>query len=142
MDLDDHEPPGEAPFGGDLSAGAAFEGMRVPPHNVQAEQSLLGALMLENGTWELVADKVREVDFYRREHQLIFRAVALLADDDQPFDVVTLAETLEKRKLLTDVGGMDYLAEIDRNTASAANAAHYARIIRFNSVLRQLIKAG
>ncbi|MGD2021224.1 MAG: DnaB-like helicase N-terminal domain-containing protein, partial [Thiohalocapsa sp.] len=81
MDLDDHEPPGEAPFGGDLSAGAAFEGMRVPPHNVQAEQSLLGALMLENGTWELVADKVREVDFYRREHQLIFRAVALLADD-------------------------------------------------------------
>jgi len=126
----------------DEDFSSAFEGMRIPPHNVQAEQSLLGALMLENGTWELVADKVREVDFYRNEHALIFRAVALLAESDQPFDVVTLAEALEKRKLLADVGGVDYLAEIDRNTASAANAAHYARIIRFNSVLRQLVKAG
>lgn len=142
MESDDPPVPEDAPLGGDAFGGGAFEGMRVPPHNVQAEQSLLGALMLENGTWELVADKVREVDFYRREHQLVFRAVALLADADQPFDVVTLAEALEKRKLLDDVGGMDYLAEIDRNTASAANAAHYARIIRFNSVLRQLIKAG
>jgi replicative DNA helicase len=61
---------------------------------------------------------------------------------DQPFDVITLAEALEKRKLLDDVGGMPYLAEIDRNTASAANAVHYARIVRFNSVLRQLVKAG
>ena len=119
-----------------------YEGLRVPPHNVQAEQSLLGALMLENSTWELVADKVAEDDFYRQEHRLIFRAVALLADGDQPFDVVTLSEALAKRKLLDDIGGMDYLAEIDRNTASAANAVHYARIVRFNSVLRQLVKAG
>jgi replicative DNA helicase len=73
---------------------------------------------------------------------LVFRAVALLADEDQPFDVVTLAEALEKRKLLDDIGGIPYLAEIDRNTASAANAVHYARIVRFNSVLRQLVKAG
>lgn len=142
MEIDEHEGPPSAPFGGEGAGVPGFEGMRVPPHNVHAEQSLLGALMLENGTWELVADKVREVDFYRREHQLVFRAVALLAEDDQPFDVVTLAEALEKRKLLDDIGGMEYLAEIDRNTASAANAAHYARIIRFNSVLRQLIKAG
>ena len=120
----------------------AFEGLRVPPHNLQAEQSLLGALMLENSTWELVADKVREGDFYRREHQLVFRAVALLAEEDQPFDVITLAEALGKRKLLDDIGGVPYLAEIDRNTASAANAVHYARIVRFNSVLRQLVKAG
>ncbi len=119
-----------------------FEGMRIPPHNVQAEQSLLGALMLENSTWELVADKVHEDDFYRQEHRLLFRGVALLAEDDQPFDVVTLSEALAKRKLLDDVGGLDYLAEIDRNTASAANAVHYARIVRFNSVLRQLVKAG
>ncbi|NBC49432.1 MAG: replicative DNA helicase [Gammaproteobacteria bacterium] len=117
-------------------------GMRVPPHNLQAEQSLLGALMLENSVWEQVADRVREGDFYRQEHQLIFRAVAILAEQDQPFDVITLSEALEKRKLLDDVGGMAYLAEIDRNTASAANAAHYARIVRFNSVLRQLVRAG
>ncbi|MEA1049116.1 replicative DNA helicase [Lamprobacter modestohalophilus] len=116
--------------------------MRVPPHNLQAEQSLLGALMLENSVWEQVADKVRETDFYRQEHQLIFRAIHILAEQDQPFDVITLAEALEKRKLLDDMGGMQYLAEIDRNTGSAANAAHYARIVRFNSVLRQLIRAG
>ncbi|ESQ16316.1 MAG: DNA helicase [Thiohalocapsa sp. PB-PSB1] len=119
-----------------------YEGLRVPPHNLQAEQSLLGALMLENSTWDLVADKVGEEDFYRQEHRLVFRAVTLLADEDQPFDVITLAEALEKRKLLDEVGGMPYLAEIDRNTASAANAVHYARIVRFNSVLRQLVKAG
>ena len=117
-------------------------GMRIPPHNLQAEQSLLGALMLENSVWEQVADKVRETDFYRQEHQLIFRAIHILAEQDQPFDVITLAEALDKRKLLDDMGGMSYLAEIDRNTGSAANAAHYARIVRFNSVLRQLIRAG
>lgn len=119
-----------------------FDGVRIPPHNLQAEQSLLGALMLENSTWELVADKVKEADFYRLEHQLMFRAIALLAEQDQPFDVVTLSEALAKRKLLEDIGGAAYLAEIDRNTASAANAVHYARIVRFNSVLRQLVKAG
>ncbi|TVQ87747.1 MAG: replicative DNA helicase [Chromatiaceae bacterium] len=116
--------------------------MRVPPHNLHAEQALLGALMLENSTWEQIADKVREEDFYRREHQLIFRAIAVLAEHDQPCDVVTLAETLEKRRLLDEIGGLPYLAEIDRNTASAANAVHYARIVRFNSVLRQLVRAG
>lgn len=120
----------------------AMPGMRIPPHNLQAEQSLLGALMLENSVWEQVADKVRETDFYRQEHQLIFRAIHILAEQDQPFDVITLAEALDKRKLLDDMGGMSYLAEIDRNTGSAANAAHYARIVRFNSVLRQLIRAG
>jgi replicative DNA helicase len=139
------EPPAVDP-GADPGSTSALDdlipGMRVPPHNLQAEQSLLGALMLENSVWEQVADKVRESDFYRKEHQLLFRAIAILAERDQPFDVITLAEALEKRKLLTDIGGMPYLAEIDRNTASAANAAHYARIVRFNSVLRQLVRAG
>ena len=126
----------------ELDRPDVYEGLRVPPHNLQAEQSLLGALMLENSTWELVADKVKEEDFYRQEHRLVFRAVGLLADADSPFDVITVAEALEKRKLLDEIGGMPYLAEIDRNTASAANAVHYARIVRFNSVLRQLVKAG
>ena len=148
MDMDQNadwgpsEPPSH--MSGPMSelAAGSFDGMRVPPHNVHAEQSLLGALMLENSTWEQVADKVREDDFYRQEHRLVFRALNLLAEQDQPFDVITLAEALQKRKLLDDIGGMPYLAEIDRNTASAANAVHYARIIRFNSVLRQLVRAG
>jgi len=135
------EPP-SSPTDALSEMAEAMPGMRIPPHNLQAEQSLLGALMLENSVWEQVADKVRESDFYRQEHQLIFRAIHILAEQDQPFDVITLAEALEKRKLLDDMGGMAYLAEIDRNTSSAANAAHYARIIRFNSVLRQLIRAG
>ncbi|MFP4077337.1 MAG: DnaB-like helicase N-terminal domain-containing protein, partial [Halochromatium sp.] len=137
---------GTEPVGASIDAlsamAEAMPGMRVPPHNLQAEQSLLGALMLENSVWEQVADRVRESDFYRQEHQLIFRAIQILAEQDHPFDVITLAEALDKRKLLDDMGGMAYLAEIDRNTGSAANAAHYARIVRFNSVLRQLIRAG
>ncbi|MBK1647238.1 replicative DNA helicase [Rhabdochromatium marinum] len=98
--------------------------------------------MLENSTWEQVADKVCEEDFYRQEHRVLFRGIAILAEDNQPFDVVTLSEALSKRNLLEDCGGLPYLAEIDRNTASAANALHYARIVRFNSVLRQLARAG
>jgi replicative DNA helicase len=135
VEPDPNEPPPEVmppPIGG----------LRTPPHNIQAEQALLGALMLDNATWEQVADKVREDDFYRNEHRLIFRAVALLAEDNQGFDVVTVSEALTKRALLDDAGGLDYLAEIDRNTGSAANSVHYARIVRFNSVLRQLIHAG
>lgn len=121
---------------------SVLEQTRVPPHNIQAEQSLLGALMLDNDTWEQVADKVCEEDFYRREHRVIFRGIVVLVEDNQPFDIITLAETLEKRELLRDIGGSTYLAEIDRNTVSAANAEHYARIVRFNSVLRQLARAG
>jgi replicative DNA helicase len=109
---------------------------------VQAEQSLLGALMLENSTWELVADKVRRTTSTAKSTAWCSAPWRCWRTSDQPFDVITLAEALEKRKLLDDVGGMDYLAEIDRNTASAANAVHYARIVRFNSVLRQLVKAG
>jgi replicative DNA helicase len=126
----------------DQPTPAELADARVPPHNINAEQSLLGALMLENATWEQIADKVCEDDFYRQEHRLVFRGIAILAEENQPFDVVTLAEALEKRSLLEDIGGLPYLAEIDRNTASAANAVHYARIVRFNSVLRQLARAG
>jgi replicative DNA helicase len=131
-----------SPTDADSRLAETMPGMRIPPHNLQAEQSLLGALMIENGVWERVADRVRERDFYRQEHQLIFRAITILSERDQPFDVITLSEALDKRKLLEDVGGLAYLAEIDRNTSSAANAAHYASIVRFNSVLRQLVRAG
>ncbi|WP_338065402.1 replicative DNA helicase [Thiospirillum jenense] len=114
----------------------------MPPNNLNAEQSLLGALMLSNQTWELIADKVSEQDFYHYKHRLIFRAIQLLADENQPCDIITLAEALEKHKLLNESGGLPYLAEIESNTATAANAIYYAHIIRFNSVLRQLIRVG
>jgi len=82
---------------------------RIPPHSIQAEQSLLGGLMLDNKTWDNVADQVTASDFYRREHHLIFGAIRHLVDEDQPFDVVTLAETLERSGQLADTGGLPYL---------------------------------
>jgi len=118
------------------------ENLRVPPHSIQAEQSLLGGLMLDNDTWDKIAGKVAAGDFYRREHRLIFEAIMRLADGDQPFDVVTLAETLERTGKLEDAGGLPYLGSIVKDTPSAANVVAYAKIVRFKSVLRQLIHAG
>jgi|GEM_PF-2953 len=123
-------------------ADYGVENLRVPPHSIQAEQSLLGGLMLDNETWDKIADKVAAGDFYRHEHRLIFEAVGRLVEADQPFDVVTLAETLERTGKLEDTGGLPYLGSLAKDTPSAANVVAYARIVRFNSVLRQLIHAG
>jgi len=118
------------------------ETLRLPPHNRQAEQSLLGGLMLDNTTWERVADGVVERDFYRREHRLIFRAIARLAEADQPFDVVTLAEALDHGNELEDAGGLAYLGSLVTDTPSAANTKAYARIVREHAVMREMIAAG
>ena len=123
----------------DLPSG---DPLRVPPHSLQAEQSLLGGLMLDNQTWDSVADKVNDGDFYRREHRLIFAAIRDLAARDQPFDVVTLAEWLERTGQLEDAGGLPYLGVIATGTPSAANVKAYAKIVRERSVLRQLISVG
>ncbi len=123
-------------------AAYGAENLRIPPHSIQAEQSLLGGLMLDNQTWDSVADKVGEGDFYRREHRLIFAAVRKLAEEEQPFDVVTLAETLEQNAQLEDAGGLPYLGSIAKDTPSAANVKAYAKIVRERSVLRQLISVG
>jgi replicative DNA helicase len=122
--------------------GMPLENLRVPPHSIQAERSLLGGLMLDNQTWDSVADKVIDDDFYRREHRLIFTAIRDLADREQPFDVVTLAETLERNGELEDAGGLPYLGVIANDTPSAANVKAYAKIVRERSVLRQLISVG
>jgi replicative DNA helicase len=98
--------------------------------------------MLDNQTWGSIADKVGEGDFYRREHRLIFAAVRRLAEGEQPFDVVTLAENLEQNAELEDAGGLPYLGSIAKDTPSAANVQAYAKIVRERSVLRQLISVG
>ncbi len=116
--------------------------MKVPPYSVQAEQSVLGGLMLDNETWEKVADRLVENDFYRHDHRLIFRAISMLADKQLPFDVVTLAEVLEKHKWLTEAGGLSYLGAMAKDTPSATNIVAYADIVRERSVLRQLIHAA
>ncbi len=121
---------------------AEVEQLRVPPHSLQAEQSVIGGLMLDNSTWDQVADRVSAEDFYRREHQLIFAVVGGLAEEQKPFDVVTLAEELERREELEDVGGLPYLAALAEDTPSAANIRAYADIVREHSVTRQLIRVG
>ena len=120
----------------------ATEQFKVPPHSMEAEQSLLGGLMLENSAWEQVGEVVAEADFYRKDHRLIFQAIRHLADENTPFDVVTLSEWLDKRNELQTAGGLSYLGTLANNTPSAANIKAYANIIRERSVLRQLIKVG
>jgi replicative DNA helicase len=121
---------------------SAVESLKVPPNSIQAEQSVLGGLMLDNRTWDAVADKVSEEDFYRKDHRLIFRAIAQLAEKQDPFDVVTLSEVLEATGELKDIGGLAYLGTLAKDTPSAANIVAYANIVRDKSVLRQLIHVG
>ena len=116
--------------------------LKVPPHSIEAEQSVLGGLMLENPAWDRIADVITEADFYRREHQLIFTAISALAEESRPFDVVTISEWLENRDDLEKVGGLAYLGELAKNTPSAANISSYAGIVRERAVLRGLIAVG
>jgi replicative DNA helicase len=121
---------------------AATDALKVPPHSIEAEQSVLGGLMLDNEAWLQVSERLTEGDFYRRDHNEIFRAVEALANQGKPYDVVTLAEWLQNNELLEAVGGLQYLAELSENTPSAANIAAYADIVRERSVLRSLVRAG
>jgi replicative DNA helicase len=116
--------------------------VRTPPHSVEAEQSVLGGLMIEASAWDNVADVVRAEHFYRPDHRLIFAAIAMLAGNAQPCDVVTVAEQLERLGQLSDAGGQAYLATLARDTPTAANAKAYAEIVRERSLLRQLSQAG
>jgi replicative DNA helicase len=123
-------------------ADIATESLRMAPQSVEAEQSVLGGLMLDNQAWDKVGDLVVEEDFYRRDHRLIFRAIAALYAHSQPCDVVTLSEWLDKQALLDEAGGLAYLGALAKNTPSAANIKAYAEIVRDRSVLRQLITVG
>lgn len=116
--------------------------LKVPPNSIQAEQSVLGALMLDNQTWDIIADKLVENDFYRKDHQLVFKAIEKLAQQQDPFDVVTLSTVLETTNKLAEIGGLAYLGMLANDTPSAANIAAYAKIIRDHSILRQLIHVG
>jgi len=123
-------------------ADVSTQGLKVPPHSIEAEQAVLGGLMLDNRAWEQIADRISETDFYRKEHRLIYRSIARLEAADIPFDVVTLSEELEKTHELNDAGGLVYLGRLAKETPSAANIRAYADIVRERSVLRQLIETG
>jgi replicative DNA helicase len=120
----------------------AVESLKIPPHSIQAEQSVLGGLMLDNERWDTVADKVVEGDFYRKDHRVIFQVISDLAEKQEPFDVVTISEALRKIDELEEAGGLAYLSVLAKETPSAANIVAYANIVRDRSVLRQLIHIG
>jgi replicative DNA helicase len=113
--------------------------LKRPPHSVEAEQAIIGGLMLENQVWDKISSKVCEEDFYRTEHKVLYRAIVTLANKSQPFDVVTLLDTLKSNSALDDAGGEAYLFELANNTPSVANVTAYADIVREKSVQRQLI---
>jgi replicative DNA helicase len=114
----------------------------VPPHSIEAEQAVIGGLLLDAAAWDNVADVVKQEDFYRPDHQQIFEAIGLLAGLGKPCDVVTVSEQLERNGKLDEAGGLAYLSSVVRDTPTAANVRAYADIVRERSLLRQLIHAG
>ena len=115
------------------------EVLKVPPQSIEAEQSVLGGLLLDNVSFDRIADQLGADDFYRREHRLIFNAIAGLCQESSPADVVTVAEYLEKRADLENAGGLAYLGTLANNTPSTANIVAYAAIVRERAILRRLI---
>ncbi len=116
--------------------------LKIPPHSLEAEQSVIGGLMLDNQSWDYIADIINEQDFYRHDHALIFRSINALADEDQPYDVVTVSEWLGSRNELDSIGGLAYLSILANDTPTAVNVKAYANIVREYSVLRSLIQIG
>ncbi len=129
--------PVKTSFSNDVETTA----LKIPPHSVEAEQAVLGGVFLDKEAWDKVAERVREEDFYRRDHRIIFRAISQLSNEGQPYDIVTVAEWLENHQLLDESGGMRNLAALAENTPSASNISAYADIVRKRSILRQLISA-
>ena len=121
---------------------ARIEQLRVPPHSIEAEQAVLGGLMLAPEAYDRINDKLTANDFYRRDHQLIYRAIAELAEKNRPFDAVTLGEWFESQGHMDLVAGGAYLVELASTTPSAANIAAYAETVRDKAVMRQLIEVG
>ncbi|ABA56753.1 primary replicative DNA helicase [Nitrosococcus oceani ATCC 19707] len=118
------------------------EGLRIPPHSMEAEQSVLGGLLLDNQAWEQIADILGSEDFYRQDHRLLFLSIGEMLEQSRPCDVVTLSEWLKNKRLLEETGGLAYLTNLARNTPTAANIKAYAEVVRERSVLRQLIRVG
>ncbi|MFN7272897.1 MAG: replicative DNA helicase [Gammaproteobacteria bacterium] len=116
--------------------------VRTPPHSIEAEQAVLGGLLLDARAWDDVADMLSDVDFYRPDHRLIFEAIGLVAAGGKPADAVTVSGQLERNGKLADAGGLAYLGALVRDTPTAANVRAYASIVRERSLLRQLLQAG
>src|SRR3954465_2830034 len=116
--------------------------LRAPPHSIEAEQAVLGGLMLDRAAWDNVGDVVTAEDFFRNDHTLIFESIASLCAEAQPCDPVTVSEHLQRLGKLGDAGGLPYLGTLTRDTPGAANARAYAQIVKERSLLRSLVTVG
>ncbi len=113
--------------------------LKVPPHNIEAEQYVIGGLLISNESWDEISDQITSDDFYRFDHRLFFESITGLADEDKPFDAVTIADWLKGRGQLRNEEWREYLIALDKNTPSAANIRHYTKTVREASMLRNLI---
>ena len=125
-----------------IAKDVQVEAARVPPQSIEAEQSVLGGLLLDNTAWDRIADLISADDFYRADHRLIFEHIGLLIDNARPADALTVAESLELSGRLAEVGGQAYLGTLAANTPSAANIRRYGEIVRERSVMRNLAAIG
>ena len=118
------------------------DSLRIPPHSIEAEQSVLGGLLLDNSAWDKIADFVSPEDFYRYDHRLIFQHIARLISGSRPADVITVFESLSSANKADEIGGISYLNALAQNTPSAANIRRYAEIVRDRGILRKLISVS
>lgn len=125
-----------------MTSQATQSPFKVPPHSIEAEQSVLGGLMLSNHTFEDVSTVINQFDFYTKQHQAIYQAISQLNQNNKPFDLVTVVEALEASQQIELAGGKAYLAELVANTPGAGNILFYAQIVREKSILRRLIEAS
>ena len=116
--------------------------LRIPPHSIESESSVLGGLLLDNGAWDRVGDLLNDSDFYRYEHRMIYAAICALVNATKPADVITVFEQLQSLGKAEDCGGLVYLNALAQSVPSAANMRRYAEIVRERAVLRKLVAAS
>jgi|TARA_B110000908_G_scaffold28577_1_gene33594 replicative DNA helicase len=143
LDTDNDIPPNlDNIFDFGFSSDSELADIKVPPHSIEAEQSVLGGLMIANDAWDNVADQLNPSDFYRGSHRQIFTQMEKLVEAGEPVDVITLSEALNNNDQLEQAGGLPYLAGLANNTPSAANIRAYAKVVRERSSLRSLINVA
>jgi replicative DNA helicase len=129
-------------FPSDLSSDSQIAKLRVPPHSIEAESSVLGGLLLDNAAWDRVGDLLVDSDFYRHEHKLIYAAIGALINASKPADVITVSEQLQNQGKTAEMGGLGYLNSLAQYVPSASNIRRYAEIVRERSILRKLVTAS
>lgn len=123
-------------------ADEQLDSLKLPPHSIEAEQSVIGGLLLENEALDKIADILSAQDFYQHDHKTIFQHISKLIEHNRPADIVTVAESLESTAELSSVGGIAYLGALAQNTPTAANIRRYAEIVRERAVMRKLVVVG